>query len=244
MNDTERLPIGLVICGTPPAALTAYDAGYLPMFRALLAPHGVDLEAVEAHAGRIHPEPDRFAGYVLTGSASSVYDPDPWIADAVAFVREAVDAGIPLAGICFGHQLIAHALGGRVEKAEAGWGVGVQEYALTAPLAAGGPATMRLQAMHQDQVRTTPEGAVVWARSDHCPVAGFTVGDGVWTVQAHPEFTADLADGIIGLRAERFGPDLVARARAGLHGPTDHDAVGAAIARFFRAAVGARSTTS
>ena len=103
---------------------------------------------------------------------------------------------------------------------------------------------MRLQAMHQDQVLEAPEGAVVWATSEHCPIAGFTVGERVWTVQAHPEFTAPYVDDLIGLRAERFGPDLVARARDGLDGPTDADAVAAAIAAFFRAAVAARPATA
>ncbi len=241
-RDEDRVHVGLVICGTPPPALTEYAEGYLPMFRDLLGPHGIDLEALDARAGRLTPEPDRFDGYLLTGSASSVYEDEQWIRDTEGFVRAVVEAGVPLAGVCFGHQLIAQALGGRVEKAAPGWGAGVHTYRVEAPIDGtieGG--TMRLQAMHQDQVLDPPEGAVVWATSEHCPIAGYTVGDQVWTVQAHPEFTAPFADGIIGLREELFGPDLVTRARADLYGPTDADPVAAAMASFFRTAVAART---
>ncbi len=238
----ERLRIGLVICGTPPAALTEFADGYLPMFAAILEPHGVDLEPLDAKAGPLAVDAERFDGYLLTGSASSVYDDEPWITDAAAFVREVVDAGVPLAGVCFGHQLIAHALGGRVEKADVGWGAGVHTYSVTTPDGDGGATTMRLQAMHQDQVLTPPDGSVVWATSEFCPVAGYTVGDAVWTVQAHPEFTAALSDGIIGLRAERFGPELTARARATVNDPTDAAAVGSAIAAFLHRAAVNRAT--
>lgn len=238
-SDTERLRVGLVVCGAPPPALTEYAAGYLPMFSALLEPYGLDLTALDARAGRVAVEADRFDGYLLTGSASSVYDADPWIADALAFVREVVDAGVALAGVCFGHQLIAAALGGRVEKADVGWGAGVHTYSVPTPLGPDGATTMRLQAMHQDQVLAAPEGAVVWATSEFCPVAGYTIGERVWTVQPHPEFTAALSTGIIGLREELFGPELTAAARATVDDETDAALVGRAIADFFHAAVAA-----
>jgi GMP synthase-like glutamine amidotransferase len=197
------------------------------MFGALLAPHGIELTAFDAQAGDLPGAPGELDGYVLTGSATSVYDDEPWIAAAEAFLRDVVAAGIPVAGICFGHQLLAQALGGKVEKAAVGWGMGVHAYDLDLD---GGPATMQLQAMHQDQVVALPDGARVWARSEHCPIAGFTVGDRVWTVQAHPEFTAPFAGALIDRRRPLVGDELADAATATVRDATDHELVASWIA--------------
>jgi GMP synthase-like glutamine amidotransferase len=227
------LRVGLVLLGAPPPGAPHSEGGYLAMFRALLAPHGIELEAVDARAGELPASPDAFDGYVLTGSASSVYDDEPWIAPAEDLLRRIVAAGIPVAGICFGHQLLAQALGGRVEKAAAGWGMGVHAYELDLGLD-GAPTAMRLQAMHQDQVVALPEGARVWARSEHCPIAGFTVGDRVWTVQAHPEFTAPFARHVIDRRRPVAGEALADAATATVDQPTDHELVAGWIAAVLR----------
>ncbi|HMJ76689.1 MAG TPA: type 1 glutamine amidotransferase [Iamia sp.] len=216
------LRVGLVLLGSPPPGMPASEGGYLAMFGALLAPHGIELTGIDATGGPITVAPEDFDGYVLTGSASSVYDDVPWIAPAEDFVRAVVDRGIPVAGICFGHQLLAQALGGKVEKAPVGWGMGVHAYDLELD---GGPTTMRLQAMHQDQVVALPDGARVWARSEHCPIAGFTVGDRVWTVQAHPEFTAPFAGALVDRRRALVGDQLADAAAATLDDPTDHELV-------------------
>ena len=207
--------------------MPASEGGYLAMFGALLAPHGIELTGIDATGGPITVAPEDFDGYVLTGSASSVYDDVPWIAPAEDFVRAVVDRGIPVAGICFGHQLLAQALGGKVEKAPVGWGMGVHAYDLELD---DGPTTMRLQAMHQDQVVALPEGARVWARSEHCPIAGFTVGDRVWTVQAHPEFSAPFAGALIDRRRPLVGDEWADAAAATLDDPTDHELVATWIA--------------
>jgi GMP synthase-like glutamine amidotransferase len=211
-----------VLLGSPPPGAPGSEGGYLAMFGALLAPHGIALEGFDAQAGELPDAPDALDGYVLTGSATSVYDDEPWIAPTEAFLRDVVAAGIPVAGICFGHQLLAQALGGTVEKAAAGWGMGVHAYDLDLD---GGPTTMSLQAMHQDQVVALPEGARVWARSEHCPIAGFTVGENVWTVQAHPEFTAPFSGSLIDRRRAVVGDQLADAATASLHDPTDHELV-------------------
>jgi hypothetical protein len=93
---------------------------------------------------------------------------------------------------------------------------------------------MRLQAMHQDQVVALPEGARVWARSEHCPIAGFTVGDRVWTVQAHPEFTAPFAGALVERRRALVGDELADAAAATLAEATDHELVAGWIARVLR----------
>ncbi len=237
-STTAPLRVGLVLLGSPPPGLPDTEGGYLAMFGALLAPHGIALEAIDAQAGELPDDPTAFDAYVLSGSATSVYDDEPWIAPAEDLLRRIVAAGIPVAGICFGHQLLAQALGGRVEKAGAGWGMGVHGYDLD--LAADGwagptpPARLSLQAMHQDQVVALPEGARIWARSEHCPIAGFTVGDRVWTVQAHPEFSAAFAGGLVERRRPVVGDELADTAAATLAEPTDHALVAGWIAHVLR----------
>ncbi len=226
-----------MLLGSPPPGLPDTEGGYLAMFGALLAPYGIELVGFDAQAGELPEDPAALDGYVLTGSATSVYDDEPWIAPAEDLLRDVVARGIPVAGICFGHQLLAQALGGRVEKADVGWGAGVHTYAVTTPLPGAASSEMRLQAMHQDQVVALPEGARVWARSEHCPIAGFTVGDRVWTVQAHPEFTAPFSRALVERRRAVVGDELADAAVATVDGPTDHELVASWIARVLAAEV-------
>jgi GMP synthase-like glutamine amidotransferase len=150
----------------------------------------------------------------------------------------------PFVGICFGHQLLAKALGGTVGRAEHGWCVGVQEYDVVAQPWWADPRRDRLSliASHQDQVTTVPAGAALLARSDACPVAGMLVGERAWTLQGHPEFTWELADSLLAGRIELLGADVVVRARASLAHPADQQLVGTWMARFFKGNAGRAST--
>lgn len=157
-----------------------------------------------------------------------MYDDLPWIAPTEAFVRKVVDDGVPVVGICFGHQLLAQALGGRVERARVGWGAGVYTYELldgwyprgieVAP-EPGDDGTVSLIASHQDQVVDLPEGAAVAARTDHCPIAAFTIGPRVLAVQPHPEFTTGLSRELSTQRRERMGEATTDAALGSLAGP-------------------------
>jgi GMP synthase-like glutamine amidotransferase len=126
-------------------------------------------------------------------------------------------------GICFGHQILAEALGGRVEKSAKGWGLGVQDYELVARpgWAAGLPDRFAVRALHQDQVVTLPPDATVLARSPHCDYAALAYGDPeapeAISLQPHPEFDAAFMDDLIALRTGTvLAEDAAAEARAGL----------------------------
>ncbi len=143
---------------------------------------------------REDPAPDltRFSGMVLTGSPSSAYDGDAWIEALKSLVREAVDRRFPTLGVCFGSQLIAEALGGKVERHSAGWELGDSEIELTPegerdPLFAGIPKQFRAIESHQDAVVRLPPGARLLATNPFCPVQAFAVGDFLRAVQFHPE---------------------------------------------------------
>ncbi|OSQ40285.1 glutamine amidotransferase-related protein [Thalassospira mesophila] len=138
--------------------------------------------------------------WIVTGSKHGVYENLPWMIRLQALLRDMVADGIPVFGVCFGHQILAAAMGGTVIKSDKGWGIGVHEYQLasTAPQwIANAPASMHLHAFHQDQVVTLPETATVWASSDFCPYAALQYGDNAASIQPHPEFSHDYENALL-----------------------------------------------
>ena len=222
--------VGLLECDHVDEGLRSVDGDYRDMFTHLMAPHRLELVPVDARNGELPETASDFDAYLITGSRASVYDDEPWIDDLSAFVRDVADAGAPLVGICFGHQLLAHALGGEVRKAETGWGVGPHEVTIEAPepWMEPGPLRPRLQYMHQDQVVRLPEGGQVIGASDHCPVAMLRVGDRLLGMQAHPEFSTAFVEALLDARVDRIEADRVAAARRDLGTPTDADALAVA----------------
>jgi GMP synthase-like glutamine amidotransferase len=128
-------------------------------------------------------------GWLITGSRHGVYENLEWMRLLQDFIRELAKAGVPLIGVCFGHQIIAQALGGEVVKSDKGWSVGPQRYRIDqAPSwMKGKPQSVDIYAYHQDQIETLPPSAQVFSSSDFCPYAGLTYGDSIISVQAHPE---------------------------------------------------------
>ncbi len=150
--------------------------------------------------------------YLITGSRHSVYEPLPWIGPLVEFLQQVLDAGKKIIGICFGHQLMAHFFGGAVGPAPQGWGVGVQVSNVCQRKAwmSGGYVSAQtdrlgLLSSHKDQVLEVPAQAEVYLSSDFCPVAGFTLGSQVITVQGHPEFSREYAGALMTRRREMLG---------------------------------------
>lgn len=212
----------------------------IDMLAALLGPHAPDLELVpyDVIGGELPVDPTDCDGWICPGSRHSVYDDLAWIEGLSAFVRAVRDAGVPFVGICFGHQVLAHALGGRVAKAAVGWGAGRQVLVVdrTEPWMDPPAGELSLHYMHQDQVEELPPGGVVLGGADHCPAALMTVGDTMVGIQPHPEFPAAYVDALLADRVARIGDDEVAAARAGLSQPTDEATVGSWFARVLRGA--------
>ena len=172
-------------------------------------------------------------GYLITGSRASVYEDDPWIARLIRFVGELHETRVRTIGICFGHQLIAQALGGVVGRAPAGWGVGVHAWKVVRGEPWMRPALreIRLLASHQDQVETLPPGARLLASSEFCPYAAFAVGDHMLAVQGHPEFTKAYAEFLLRKRKPLLGAAFEPGLRS-LAQPTDAGVVARWIAGF------------
>ena len=152
--------------------------------------------------------------YLITGSNNAAYDDLPWILSLQEWIRKAAARKVPLVGICFGHQVIAQALGGQVERYAGGWGVGIREMeVLDADLLFFFPdKKMCLIVNHHDQVTRLPEGAIPLATSDFCRYEGFRIGRHILTFQGHPEFTVDYERHLILNHAENEDDTVKRRA--------------------------------
>ena len=168
----------------------------------------------------IHPtqdDIDSVDGFIITGSKSSAYEDKQWIRDLEGLIQRLHAARKKMVGICFGHQVIAQALGGVVSKSDKGWGVGINVYALGgAPFKDGHTGQLKLIASHQDQVHVLPPGAQNVVSNPHCENAGFVMGDHIFTLQGHPEFVPNYSEAIMAFRCDMIGSERVAEGRASL----------------------------
>lgn len=223
--------IAILETGAPPPALAATHGDYPAMLRALLG-EGFDFETFDVQAGET-PDPAAFDAAIITGSSAGVYETDAWIGELLDWIRDA-KGRTKLVGVCFGHQAMAQALGGRVEKSERGWGVGLHRYKVVSPEPWMTPAAtaVAIPASHQDQVVDQPADARVILRSDFTPFAGLAWGEDAISFQAHPEFTPAFATELTEGRHDRIDPALVARAVDSLKAPDDRTTVGGWIRRF------------
>ncbi|MGC9418965.1 MAG: type 1 glutamine amidotransferase [Rhodovulum sp.] len=219
--------IGILQTGHAPDALRGALGDYPDMFVNLLEGRGFDFTTWDVEHMDFPPSPREAEGWLITGSKHGVYEDHPFIPPLEAFIRAAVAAETPVVGICFGHQIIAQALGGHVEKFAGGWSVGPKPYEIEG-------RTYLLNAWHQDQVITPPEGAETVGCNDFCAHAALRYGDRAFSVQPHPEYGREVIEGLMTHRAPGVVPeDRLAEARARLDRPTDSPAMAERIARFF-----------
>lgn len=213
------------------------QGGYPELYAHLFRTQPVEFVDIAVHRGETPASLDDCDGWIIGGSRYSVYEDLAWIATAEELVRDAVAQERPLVGICFGHQLMAQALGGRTAKAEAGWGIGARRYETVEPLpwAHGERRLTTLLASHRDQVIEVPTDATVWSTADYCPVAGMTIGERAWSMQGHPEFTRGVVDVLYEGRRESLGDAAVDAAKRSLSVPLSNESIAAAIVRFIRA---------
>ena len=225
--------IGILQTGHAPDALQPAHGDYPDQFARLLRGRDLTFRTWAVVDGEFPEGPHDAEGWLITGSRHGAYDDLPWIPRLEALIRAIHAEAVPLVGVCFGHQVIAQALGGTVEKFAGGWSVGRTLYDF------GGEA-LALNAWHQDQVTRAPEGATVLARSEFCANAALAYGDSIFTVQAHPEFSPAFVADLAEARGRGVVPDrLLDAALAGAEEPL-HDAdLAQRIARFFHERVAA-----
>lgn len=220
--------IGILQTGLAPDALAPEMGDYPDMFARLLDGHGFTFRTWKVVEGEFPPSVDAADGWLITGSRHGVYEDHPWIPPLEDFIRAAFAARVPVVGICFGHQIVAQAMGGKVERYAGGWAVGATDYDF-------GGETLRLNAWHRDQVVQAPEGATVIASNDFCANAALLYDDRALTVQAHPEFRPEFVDGLMKTRGKGVVPDeVMAEAATRLSLPLQDKTMAAQIAAFFK----------
>jgi GMP synthase (glutamine-hydrolysing) len=207
----------VVKTGTTVASVAARRGDFEAWIAAGLGPAAGTVRTVRVDAGEPLPEPAEPGGVVVTGSSAMVSAREPWSEATARWLARAVAAGTPVLGICYGHQLLAHALGGRVGPNPAGREIGTAAARLTAAAAAdallsGLPSPTPVQTSHVEAVLALPASAVRLAVTDLDPNHAFRVGARAWGVQFHPEFDADIMRGYLAARreilcAERFDVD-------------------------------------
>jgi len=229
-QPTKKTCLGILTCGHAPVELGDSVADYPDLFVQMLGADAFDYRFFDIVGGDPIPEPGACDAWLITGSRHGVYEDHPWIAPLEALVRRIHEEGRPLVGICFGHQLVAQALGGRVEKHAGGWSVGRVEYRLDDAADA-----VPLMAYHQDQVIEPPPGARVLGESDVCRYAALAIGDTIRTLQPHPEFDVSVVTGLLDTRGKAIPPERLAAARASLEDAADVEHARATVADGFRA---------
>ncbi|MBX2824586.1 MAG: type 1 glutamine amidotransferase [Gammaproteobacteria bacterium] len=212
------MKIGILQCGRVPEELFEEYGDYDRMFETLLQRGNFEFQTYAVLDNCFPDDIQAADGWLITGSRFGVYEDHIWIPPLEEFLRAAYDAGVPIVGICFGHQILAQALGGKVEKLSGGWSLGQVDYERS------DGQISSVQAFHQDQVVELPDDATVTGFTPFCKYAFLTYGKRALTMQPHPEFSDEFVQDLLIARGEGLPEkDLrLARERTGKPLSTQH----------------------
>lgn len=234
------MKIGLLTCALPPEPVLNTHGPFLTMFQHLLGGQGFTFENWNVEDLEFPASPDQADAWLITGARHGAYEDHAFIPPLEDFIRAAFAVQAPMIGICFGHQLIAQALGARVEKFAGGWAVGRKAYDLD------GLGPVHLNAWHQDQVLDLPKGAQVIASNEFTKFAGLRYGDHCLTLQPHPEITPQIIKTYADWQMDRgtFSPDFLQNVIAQTALPSNEADLGQMLGAFLKAAHAKRAAVA
>ncbi len=215
------MKIGLLVCAKVSNKLIHISGSIVDMYRNLFNRHApdIELEIYDVVNGDFPHVTGNLSGFLCTGSPCSVYDDHAWIKGLKKFVQAAYNHKKKMVGICFGHQIIAEALGGSVACSARGWGIGVQEVDIyhTRNWMIPRAEKMKMLVSYQDQVTKLPPGGVLLAGNSHCRYFMFDIQNVALGIQGHPEFDKRYAEALYASRHELFDQVVFSKAMASLN---------------------------
>ncbi len=227
------MKIGILICDKVLPELLHIAGEYDGMFRKLFRDAGqnVEIKSYNAVRGELPSSFDDVDGFISTGSKRSVYEQEQWIADYADFIRTLYKERKKLIGVCFGHQIMAHALGGKIVKSTNGWHVGLKTTSVAEQRSWMAPPLLDYNLLYsnKDQVEVLPKGATLLGKSARCPIAMFQMDDCFLGIQGHPEFEAPYMKALFNSRKDIIPPDIIESALKTI----EHKTNGIEIAKWF-----------
>jgi len=230
--------VGLLVCDHVSPDLVSISGDYDAMFRRLFVDHPeIAIVAYDSIRGEMPTSATECDAWLTTGSRHSVNDDAPWIRELEELVRAIDREAIPFVGICFGHQLLARALGGVVGVSDRGWGLGIVKVEIASSLSfvPEGVGSFSVFNSHAEQIERLPDGGEVVGWNDHCPVSMMTVGESMLGMQGHPEMDLEYATALVESRRGTQLPEAAAvEALASLAAGADTQVVSRMIVSFIR----------
>ncbi len=228
------MKIGLLECDHVSEKYLHISGTYRDMFSVLLPQ--LELHFFDVCKGHFPDSVHDCEGFICTGSKNSVYENIAWVNELKDFVVQAFKKHRKFVGVCFGHQMLAEALGGKVLKNGNGWNVGIHPFEMLVKEPWMDPVQQKIELlmMCQDQVVHLPENSTLLAYADDCSIGMFKVGDHMLGIQAHPEFSNDYEKALMEDRLDKIGSEKVEKAIDSLKKQSDKELIASWIVNFLK----------
>lgn len=234
LTNTTCRKFAILLAGHASEYIRNTYGGVSSLFKHMLSDVGETWDTYHVVDGNFPSDDDlhKYEGFIVTGSFEDAHGSTPWVLHLCDVIQKAHRMKRKLLGICFGHQVISRALGGKTGRSAHGWELGLKKVVLVAdamyskPYALKLPSSLSILEIHQDEVYKVPPGGEVLASSENTGIEIFAMGNQVLGIQGHPEFTEDITLDILDgySRKQRVSEEVIRQAKLSLReGKADHE---------------------